>query len=329
MSRLNTAFVTGAGGFIGKVLVRQLVNEGVTVVALVVPQESVPAEWEGKVRTVVGDVRNLLAVADEVGRVDAIFHLAAIVSDWGGQQEHVDITVKGTEQAIELALLWQAHFIVTTSVATFASKLGQGRLKEDSPVGKPSSAYEFCKQEQERVTLAGVARGLKATIVRPGNVFGVGGHHWVTMMVDMMREQKACQIGDGEFDAGLVHVSNLVSLLIAAARSDWTSGDIFLAADGFGVTWKTYLERLAAAAGTPGPKSVPVWLARILAPVLEWAGHVLKQKERPMMTRQAFRLTGGSNEFSTDKSKKLLGYTPVTSFEQAMQELAENFRTRR
>ncbi len=73
----------------------------------------------------------------------------------------------------------------------------------------------------------------------------------------------------------------------------------------------------------------PVWLARILAPVLEWAGHVLKQKERPMMTRQAFRLTGGANEFSTDKSRKLLGYTSVTSFDRAMQELAENFRTRR
>jgi hypothetical protein len=48
-----------------------------------------------------------------------------------------------------------------------------------------------------------------------------------------------------------------------------------------------------------------------------------------MMTRQAFRLTGGANEFSTDKSRKLLGYTPVTSFDRAMQELAENFRTRR
>ena len=34
---------------------------------------------------------------------------------------------------------------------------------------------------------------------------------------------------------------------------------------------------------------------------------------------------GGPNEFSTEKSKRLLGYRPVFSFEQAIQELAEAF----
>jgi nucleoside-diphosphate-sugar epimerase len=43
MSQLNTAFITGAGGFIGKVLVRQLIKEGVGVVALVMPHEPIPS----------------------------------------------------------------------------------------------------------------------------------------------------------------------------------------------------------------------------------------------------------------------------------------------
>jgi nucleoside-diphosphate-sugar epimerase len=326
MSQLNTAFITGAGGFIGKVLVRQLIKEGVGVVALVMPQEPIPSEWEGHVRTVIGDVRNLKAVGDEVGPVDAIFHLAAIVSDWGGQQEHVDITVHGTEQAIELALGWDAHFVVTTSVCAYASSLSQSGLNEETALGVPSSAYEFCKQEQERVTHEGVARGLKATIVRPANVFGVGSQHWVTSLVGMMRDGSPCLLGDGSKNAGLVHVKNLVTMLIAAARSDCTKGEIFVASDGFGVTWKNYLECLSDVAGTPKPKSIPVFVAYTLAVVLEWWGSLIKKKERPLMTRHSYRLMASPNDFHPAKAKELLGYQPVISFDEAIEELAESFK---
>ena len=191
MSRLQSAFVTGAGGFIGRHLVRQLLAEQVAVVALMMPGEPVPAEWGDRVRIVVGDVRRLLELREQIGPVDAIFHLAAVVSDWGSTQSHVEVTVKGTEHAIELALGWDAHFVVTTSVCAFASALAKGRLSEGSPVGVPSSAYEFCKQEQERVTREGVARGLKGTIVRPANVFGVGSMPWVNSLVQVMREGTA------------------------------------------------------------------------------------------------------------------------------------------
>ncbi|MCY1417472.1 Aurachin B dehydrogenase [compost metagenome] len=329
MSQMHSAFVTGAGGFIGRHLVRQLLAEDVRVVALMVPGELVPAEWGERVRVVIGDVRHLVDLRDEVGKVDAIFHLAAVVSDWGSTQSHVDVTVKGTEQAIDLALGWGAHFVVTTSVCAFASALAKGRLSEESPVGKPSSAYEFCKQEQERVTRVGVARGLRATIVRPANVFGVGSMPWVTSLVQVMRDGGPCLLGSGNWDAGLVHVNNLVALLIAAARSGYTQGEVFIAADGFGVTWKTYLHELAKAAQVPAPKSMPNWLARLLASLMEWWGKLRKQQQRPHLTRQTFRLMGGPNEFSVTKAQRLLGYRPPVSFEAAMAELAEHFSGQR
>ncbi|WGL17634.1 NAD-dependent epimerase/dehydratase family protein [Microbulbifer bruguierae] len=330
MSTLNTAFVTGAGGFIGRHLVHQLLTENVRVVALMMPGERVPEEWAAwgdQLRSVIGDVRTLTGLADEIGPVDAIFHLAAVVGDWGALQSHVDITVHGTEQAIELAQRWGSHFIVTTSVCAYASALAKGKLNEESPVGKPCSPYEFCKQEQERVTLEAVKHGgLKATIVRPGNVFGVGSGPWVNTMLELLRSGQPCLLGKGDWDAGLVHVKNLVAMLIAAARSD-ADGEIFVASDGYGVTWQQYLQRLASLAGTPAPKSVPNFLARGLAPVLEFIGHLLRQEQRPMITRQSFRLMGGPNEFSNEKARRLLGYEPVVTFDQAMNELQSHFQS--
>ncbi|WP_160154071.1 NAD(P)-dependent oxidoreductase [Microbulbifer sp. ALW1] len=329
MSQLNSAFVTGAGGFIGRHLVRQLLTEKVNVVALMVPGEPVPEEWAAwgdQLRMVIGDVRTLTSLAEEIGPVDAIFHLAAIVGDWGALQSHVDITVHGTEQAIDLAQRWDSHFVVTTSVCAYASALAKGKLDEESPLGKPCSPYEFCKQEQERVTLDAVKHsGLKATIVRPANVFGVGSGPWVNTMLELLRSGQPCLLGKGDWDAGLVHVENLVAILIGAARSECKNGDIFIAADGYDVTWQQYLQRLANLAGAPAPKSVPNGLARTLAPVLEFVGHLLRQKERPMITRQSYRLMGGPNEFSNEKARRLLGYTPVVTFDQAMDELQAHF----
>lgn len=326
MTQLNSAFVTGAGGFIGRHLVRQLLSENIDVVALMMPGEPVPEQWGGRVKCVVGDVRQLASLADEIGAVDAIFHLAAVVSDWGAQQHHIDITVHGTEQAIALALQWDAHFVVTTSVCAYASVLAKGELSEDMPVGTPGSPYEFCKQEQERVTLEAVQQHqLKASIVRPGNVFGVGSGPWVNMMVEMLRQRKPCLMGSGDWDAGLCHVNNLVSLLIAAARSEHTQGEIFNAADDFGVTWKTYLTRLAQVADTPAPKSVPNLLAKVAAPLLEAVAKMRKQQERPLITQQSYRLVGGPNQFSIAKAQQLLDYQPQFTFEQAMEELAVDF----
>ena len=326
MKDLNSAFVTGAGGFIGRHLVRELLAQGVDVVALMLPEEPVPDEWGAQVKMVVGDIRQLQALTDDIGPVDAVFHLAAIVSDWGAMQHHIDITVTGTEQAIALASQCDAHFIVTTSVCAYASALAQGTITEETPLGSVSSPYEFCKQEQERVTRAAITEHqLKATIIRPGNVFGIGSGPWVNSMLDLMRQDKPCLLGSGDWDAGLCHVNNLVALMLAAARSERALGETYNAADGFGVTWKTYLERLSRAAGAPAPKSIPNWIARYTAPALEAIARWRKQEERPAVTRQSFRLVGGPNEFSIAKAREQLNYHPQFSFHQAMQELEQHF----
>ena len=326
MSKLNSAFITGAGGFIGRHLVRKLLQQAVEVTALMLPEEEVPAEWGEQVSIVIGDIRALKQATAALAPADCIFHLAAIVSDWGARQEHVDVTVGGTEQAIELALQWDAHFLVTTSVAAYASALAQGRLSESAELGKPSPHSEFCKQAQERVTLEAVQkRGLKATIVRPGNVFGVGSGPWMHTMLELINAGKPTLLGSGEWDAGLCHVNNLADLLILAARSDCTAGDIFNGADGFGVTWKTYLTRLAEVAGAPPPTSAPNWFVKIAAIAFETWANWRNQEERPMVTRLSYRLTGGPNVFDISAAKNRLGYQPAVNFEDAMAELAAHF----
>ncbi len=319
---MKHVFITGAGGFIGRHLVATLLEQNIAVTALMLPGELEPPQFAGQVKIVIGDVRELEKLSDQIGVFDTLFHLAAIVSDWGSKQSHIDITVKGTEQAIALALQHQAKFVVTTSVASFGSALGSGVLDETTEIGEPASSYEYVKQQQETVTLAAVNdRGLNAAIVRPANVYGVGSV-WVTRYVELLNQQKPALMGKGNWDAGLVHVHNLVDGLILVAKNEAiASGEIFVMADDPGVTWQDYLSALSAHLGLPAAKSVPNVLARVLAPLLEGIGKLVKQKQAPLVTHLAYRLTGCESIYSNTKAKQTLGFNPSVTLDEAMDEI--------
>ena len=319
---MNTVFITGAGGFIGRHLVAELLKRELTIKVLMLDEESVPKSWPSTVQIIRGDIRHLAKLSDEIGVFDTIFHLAAIVSDWGARQEHVDITVHGTEQAIALCLKNNAQFIVTTSIAAFASTLGQGVIDETSPCGKPASNYEYVKQKQEQVTLDAVKQlGLKAAIIRPANVYGVGSV-WVNRFVDLINQQQPVLMGKGDWDAGLVHVNHVVQILILAAEhTQLPSGEVYIIADDPGVTWQQYLGALSAHLNLPTAKSIPNLVAKIAAPILEYIGTKTGQKKPPVVTNLAYRLMGVNTIFSNRKAKQQLGFKPTINLAQAMAEI--------
>ncbi|MCB1180156.1 MAG: NAD-dependent epimerase/dehydratase family protein, partial [Leptospiraceae bacterium] len=273
---MQKIFITGAGGFIGRHLLELLLTRNKELIVLMMPGEPIPPLWGDRVQVVTGDIRELDKYSVQIGKFDTLFHLAAVVSDWGARQEHIDITVNGTKNAIQLALKNKAKFVVTTSIAAFASTLGSGRLDENSPLGKPSSNYEYVKQLQEKVTLEAVKNdNLKAVIIRPANVYGVGSV-WVDRFIKKLSNKEPSLIGDGNRDAGLVHVKNLVGgMILAAENRDIRSGEIFLLSDNQDKTWKEYVEILANNLNLPKPKSIPKFIARLAAPILEFFGHII------------------------------------------------------
>ncbi len=319
---MKKIFVTGAGGFIGTYLVAQLLASGERVTTLMFPGETIPESWRDKVKIVIGDIRDITSKADEIGEHDIVFHLVAIVSGGGSKQDHVDVTVNGTKQVIELSLKWNARFVVTSSIAAFASSLGSGVLNEESPRGKPASNYEYVKQLQEDVTLQAVnEKQLSAVIIRPANVYGVGSD-WTAPFVDLLAKKDPVLVGSGNWDAGLVHIHNLVQgMILAANNTAIPNGEIFVLSDDPGVTWQQYLQALSQTLELPAPKSIPNIVARILALLFDFFWPIFNKKQPPPMTRLAYRLTGLESIFDNSKAKRMLGYTPDTSLQMAMEEI--------
>ena len=172
----KTAFVTGASGFIGVNLVKQLAEAGWSVTAMHRESSDITYLRPLPATLVVGDIgdREFLAGAIPEG-VDALFHVAGNVSfDSAGDEAQTHANVAGTAAVVEAAKARKVgRFIHTSTGAVFG-------LHDGVPIDEtaPSNADEIpanyfrTKKAAEDIVLEAAAGDLDAVCVNPGNVVG-------------------------------------------------------------------------------------------------------------------------------------------------------------
>jgi nucleoside-diphosphate-sugar epimerase len=90
-------------------------------------------------------------------------------------------------------------------------------------------------------------------------------------------------------------------------------------ADGSGVTWKTYMDRMADGLGLPHPWiDLPSGAARALAGAMEAPHRFLKIPGRPLLTRHAVCLLARDQEYPNERARRELGFRAVVGFDEGM-----------
>ena len=168
-------FVTGAGGFIGGCLTRQLVRAGHQVVALVRNPDRAEALVSSGVDVRQGDIRNRPCLRDPMKGVDGVFHLAA----WyrigtANRKAAYETNVEGTRHVLETAReLGVPRIVYTSTVAVFSDT--SGRLVDETfhHDGPWLSEYDRTKWLAHYQVAQPLAQaGLPLVIVQPGVVYG-------------------------------------------------------------------------------------------------------------------------------------------------------------
>src|SRR5262245_18503689 len=98
------ALVTGASGFIGRVLIHKLLARHAQVRGLVRRSSRVGALQRLGVELAYGDLVDLESLKEAARGVDVIFHPAARVEVWGSRQQFNEANVLGTRHVIEALL---------------------------------------------------------------------------------------------------------------------------------------------------------------------------------------------------------------------------------
>ncbi|MCW8872118.1 MAG: SDR family oxidoreductase, partial [Xanthomonadales bacterium] len=177
----QTAFVTGATGFVGSHVARELHRRGWAVHVLARPTSSLEDLSDVPVTVHLGDVVDAASVdAAMPPDVDGVFHVAASTNLWSrNNAAQSRINLDGTRNLLDAAEAAGARRFVHTSSFVAWGFLDR-EFNEDSPRTDATDwiNYVRTKHLSEQMVLDAAAGGrVDAVILNPGNVLGPGDRH--------------------------------------------------------------------------------------------------------------------------------------------------------
>jgi dihydroflavonol-4-reductase len=273
-------YVTGASGFVGSHLARELRGQGADV------------------RDEFVELGNRAGLERAVAGCDAVFHVAALYSFDAPARELERVNVEGTRNVIAACRASGVPRLVhTSSAATCGPVPGRPATEEDSPPPwELSVPYKRTKLAAERLVFAAAREGLDAVVVNPTTPIGEGDLR--PTPTGRMIRRVACGRYRAYLDIGLnvVDIRDVARGHVLALERGRTGQRYILG--GADLTLQELFAAVCHLAGRPPPK-MRVPYAAVRAAALVGA-----------VNRHEARLARLPAYFSSAKAERELGYRP-------------------
>jgi 2-alkyl-3-oxoalkanoate reductase len=315
-------FITGATGLVGGHAAEEALKRGHRVRALVRPTSDTRWLDQWGVERIVGDLEDPEALRAGTAGADWIFNCAAKVGDWGRLEDFRRLNVEALRLLLDAACDARVERLVhVSSLGVYEGRDHHGTDETTPPAANSLDAYTRSKTEAEALVLDyHHRRGLAATVVRPGFIYGERDRTVLPKLLTNLRRGTFAFFGSGEQRLNCVYVKNLVHALFLAAESPAAVGEVFNLTDGEPVTKKQFVGRVAELAGLRVPsRHIPLPVARVLANLVEGAAKLLGSQNPPIINKARYKFLGLNLDYSIDKARRVLGYQPPFSFEEGIE----------
>ena len=308
--------VTGAAGFLGSTVCRQLIDRGENVRAFVLEGDKSAQFLPKEVEIVYGDLCNkddlerFFTIEDDAEAV--VLHIASIVTvnpDYS--QKVMDVNVGGTENIVEMCKSHKVSKLVYCSSTGAIPEEEKGTIREcegSIPLDpeRIKGCYSMSKAMATNVVLKAAADGLNACVVHPSGILGPEDFamgETTKTLVDIINGEMPAGI-DGSFN--LCDVRDLADGVIGAADKG-KSGECYILGNE-PVSFKDFTKLVSEESGCKPLKFfLPISAANLLAKMLEKKAK--KTGEKPLMTTFSVYNLARNNRFDSSKAAKELGYT--------------------
>jgi nucleoside-diphosphate-sugar epimerase len=318
------ALVTGAGGFLGRALVRTLVARGDEVRALVRSEPDAPLEGAG-VELIRGDALDAGTVRAAVRGCDLVFHLAGVrraisLDDFHrGNAETTRIVLEAcVAEAPELH-----RFVLAGSLAAAGPSATPRR--EEEPFA-PAEYYGASKARAEQLALSFRDR-LPVAVARPPRIMGAGDRENL-LFFKIAARGLLLDIGGGERPLSWIDVDDCARGMLALADHPAAAGEVFFLASPE-VTSVLGLQRAIAIALGVRARRIPVpERALRSAAVLSEAFTRVAGKKLPLNRKLVRQLLAPGWVCDPGKARERLGFVAGTSLAESVARAAAWYRAK-
>jgi len=305
-------FVTGATGFLGSHVARQLLARGAELRLLVRATSRTDNIDDLAAERVIGDLRDPESLKQGMSGCEFVFHVAADYRLWARNgQELYHSNVEGTRNVLQAARdSGVRRVIYTSSVATMGFG-NNGRLTDErTPVALSNMIgdYKRSKFMAERLVIEAGLAGQNVAMVNPTTPIGerdIKPTPTGRIVVDFLRRKFPAYV-----DTGL----NLVDVVDCAeghllAMEKAVPGERYILG-GENLTLKQILDKLAAITGLPSPKvKLPYAMAYATGVVDTLVTGGIMRRE-PRVTLDSVRMGRKKMFVTSAKAERELGWNP-------------------
>lgn len=315
---MNTAFVTGGSGFVGRELIGALRGRGDHVRALARSDGAAARVRNADAEPVRGDLSDEEALRHGMARANVVFHLAADTRQWGGDAAAYEANVTGTQHvltAARAASVPRLVYLSTEAVLLGARSRPLVNADETWPRARhPFGPYNRTKALAEALVLAANSASFQTVVVRPRMIWGKGDTSlWLPQLSSAVRSGSFRWIGSGRQLTSTTNVANVVEGLLLAADGG-RGGEVYFVTDGEPVEFRSFIAALLHTQGLDaGDRSVPRWLAESIAWSGEWIWRIFKLSGAPPLTRALVHTLGDEITINDRKARVELGYAGTVS----------------
>ena len=236
---------------------------------------------------VTGDIYDADSMARAVGQADVVIHAATSIpvkvtsnpADWAPNDR---LRREGTRALTEAAAKLGAKTYIQQSIVWLARPSDDSFFDERTVVQEPDVLYASAFDGEQIASDAGEKFGFNVSILRCGGFYAPDAAHTRSFAEGLLKRRLPI-IGNGNGISANIHADDAAAAFVAAAEAG--KRGLWHVTDDEPMSIRDMLFELARRLGAPGPRRIPVWIARLFL----WKGVIEFFTRSTRTSNQLFR----------------------------------------